>query len=92
MCLAGLGNRDQAAHGLRRFDHRDRPMVLLDDYLNALLDLLQYGMDVSGKFCFGNTDSTHVLDHNLLPAGCLQLPYQEAVSATTQISKISNLQ
>jgi hypothetical protein len=37
-------------------------MVLFDDYFQALPDLGQDGMEVAGKFSFGDTDRTNASD------------------------------
>ena len=42
-------------------------MILFDDNLDALLDLLQHSMKITGKVGFSDADSTHDFDHSVLP-------------------------
>ena len=39
-------------------------MILLDQDFGALLDLGQDGVDVAGKFGFGNAERPHTHDHS----------------------------
>jgi hypothetical protein len=49
---------------LRCFDDGNRPVILLDDHLQALLaDSRQDRMDVAGELGFGKAECHLVLDH-----------------------------
>jgi hypothetical protein len=45
--------------GLRRANHGDGPVVLFDDYFDALLDLGQHSVEVARDFGFAHVDGGH---------------------------------
>ncbi len=59
---------DRTTWSWRRPDHRHRPVILFDDYLDALSNLFQYGVQVSSDFGFGHVDLRHTFNHTSFAA------------------------
>lgn len=57
--------RDRPPASVRRTDDRHGTMILLDDHLDAFLDLGQHGMDVACEFGFRDADRSHRFDHSV---------------------------
>lgn len=51
--------RDWPSARLRRANHGDGPVILLDDDFDALLDLDQHGVEVARDFGFAHVDGGH---------------------------------